>query len=689
MKWWRWISKAMMGKFSSGRPKQHFARLLLMVMVLPLVGAPPPLREEVSLAGEWTQGGRVPHYGGSRTPLDHLTCARTVLVPEHFRGKEIRLEFAAVNFACDVYVNHRLAGRHVGAWIPFAVDITSLVEPGRPFDLRVEIEGMRGPRTVGADGWERWPVGSQQLDGRWTGIADDVWLRAYGRISIRDAFPQPSVRERRLRVVYTLHNATAEPQDLEVHPAAHRWEPAGGTNAGPVEKSWSPLKVRLGAGETRTVTGDLAWPEARCWTPDTPHLYVLVSRLLRQGQVVDWEQRRFGFREFNVAGDKFALNGVPTTLRGDYLGYGGYIPAEMQTPEGLPETYRFLKQELGMNALRWHMRPAPGYCYELADEIGLLIVCESAVYGRPDPRHPMPATVKAEYLANVHRWIPAWIQSRRHHPSIVQWSVVNEMGPKYKNHQGLSVAELKAAGAVARAHDPTRPIVYHGNAEVRDEDIVSYHYPGLAPDQPDAGLYAWRRLLVAGKPVAVGEYFQTSVTAPGMGDTPEARRARAENTKDWLGLWNRGLRYLGIADFRPKTLAWVRTEPAGSWRVEVLKNSNLAVALYDRDYDELGIAPLRPGGKLPVLPAGAKVPRRLVLFNEDWSGDRVEWEIEVRREGQVLSRRGGRLTLAPGYRHEWTEQLEMPGTPGPVEVVRRVVKEGQQRLKESRRFMVQ
>ncbi|MCX8036921.1 MAG: hypothetical protein N3D11_07705, partial [Candidatus Sumerlaeia bacterium] len=192
--------------------KKLFASVLFLSVAFGLHAAPPPLREQISLAGEWPVGGTVPVYGGSRTPVDKLTCARTVVVPEHFRSKQLRLEFAAVNFACDLFINDRHVASHVGAWIPFAVDVTPLVEPGKAFQLRVEIEGMRGPRTVGADGWERWPVGSQQLDGRWTGIADDLWLRAYGPVSIRDAFPQPSVQQRRLRVDYTLHNATTESQ---------------------------------------------------------------------------------------------------------------------------------------------------------------------------------------------------------------------------------------------------------------------------------------------------------------------------------------------------------------------------------------------------------------------------------------------------------------------------------------------
>jgi hypothetical protein len=684
-------------------------------LFLPMVAtaSPPPLRQQISLAGDWPVGGTVPVYGGSPTPLDAIVYERSVEVPADFVGRRIELEFSALNFAGQIFVDHELVASPVGAWRPVAVDLTERVQPGRTFLLRVELEGMRGPRTFGADGWERWPIGNQRFDGRWTGIADEVWLRAYGEVSIRDTFIQPEVARGRLVVDYELLNAAAQPRTFELHSEVFAWSPesAGATSA--PERSWTPLPFTLAAGERRTVRVHLDWTDARRWTPDTPHLYVLRSALLHAGTVIDEERRRFGFREFKVAGDRFALNGVPTTLRGDYIGFGGYIPVAMQTKSALPETYRILKEELGMNALRWHLRPAPAYVYHLADEIGLLIVAESPVYGRPDPRLHMPPEVKAEYLANVHSWLPDWIRARRNHPSIIMWSVINEMGPKYRNHQGLSVAELKAAGAVARALDPTRPIIYHGNAEVIDEDVVSYHYPGPTPREPHGNIYDWRRLLVPGKPTGVGEYFQSSPTAPQMGATAEERHARAEEAKDWLGLFTRGMRHLGFADFRPKIIFWTVREPAGSWRVEAVKNTNSAVALFDLDYDELGIAPLRDG-RLPVVRssgplvlhqsqitadrfgatvadtvANGVIRRRLRLYNEDWSGDVLEIAIETQRQGQTIARVELTATVPPGNYDTWEQPIPIPQEPGPFSIIRRVTKDGRLRFEEKRDFILE
>lgn len=678
-----------------------------------LMAVPPPLRTELSLAGEWPVGGPVPVYGGSPTPVERLSYARTVVVPAKWAGYRIQLEWSALNFASEIFVDGQRVAAPVGAWRPGSVDLTDRVRPGAPFELRIELEGMNGPRTVGADGWERWPVGNQRFDGRFAGIADDLWLRAYGDVSIRDTFIQPDVVRGRLVVTHTVHNDTDTPQAVSLHTAALLWSAAyDPANPPAPERIWPSLPFSLAPGETRELAVHLDWADARLWTPDTPHLYVLRTEVHRRGEPIDVETRRFGFREFRVQGERFSLNGVPTTLRGDYLGFGGYIPVAMQTPAALPETYRLLKRDLGINALRWHLRPAPGYVYDLADEIGLLIVAETSVYGRPDSRLHMPPEIKAEYLANVHAWLLDWIRSRRNHPSIVVWSVINEMGPKYRNHQGLTVEELKAAGAVVRALDPTRPLLYHGNAEVRDEDMVSYHYPGRPPEDPRADIYQWRRLLVPGKPTGVGEYFQTSPTAPGQGTTQEERVARAELAKDWMGIFTRGLRHLGFADLRPKNLFWTLREPAGSWRVEAVKNTNAAVALFDLDYDELGIAPLRDGA-LPEIAArgplvlhqrdvtekrfGATVThtghegavkRRLRLYNEDWSGDRLAYAIETRRGSTVVARVEGIRQIAPGHHETWEQLIPIPAEPGRFTVERTVHKDGVLRFRESRDFIL-
>lgn len=646
--------------------------------------APPPLRDQVSLAGEWPVGGTVPLYGGTPTPADRLTYARPVDVPAAWSGRRIQLEFNAVNFAADIFVDDRLVASHVGAWNPFAVDLTEHVRPGGQFQLRVEVEGMRGPRTVGDDGWERWPVGTPALDGRWTGIADDVWLRAYGEVSIRDAFIQAQVSQGRLRIAYTLRSDAAEPRTFWLRSEVAPFSDAASGSP----RTWPALPISLVPGEARIVTVDLPFADAPRWTPDEPFLHVLTSTLVDEaGKTLDRESRRFGYREFAVAGDRFSLNGVPTTLRGDYIGFGAYIPVELQTPAALAGTYRRFKAELNANALRWHLRPPPAHAHEIADETGIFIVAESAAYGRPDERLHMPAPVKAEYLANLHRWLEAWVVSRRNHPSIVLWSVINEMGPKYRNHQGLTVEELKTAGAVVRSLDPTRPLIYHGNAEVRDEDTVSYHYPTLAPETADGDIYQWRRLLVPGKPTGVGEYFQTSPTARPLGPDLATRTLRATEARDWMGHFTRGLRHLGFADLRPKLLNWTIHEPPDSWRVRVVRDTFAPVALFDLDYDALGVAPVRDA-RLPAVVAGSRHWRRLRLYNEEWSGDWLDYTLSLRLDGAEYERRSGRRQLAPGTSVDWSMELPAPTSPGLWEVVREVTKNGVIRFREVSAFSV-
>ena len=103
---------------------------------------PPVLRDGRCLNGVWDRGGRVPVYGGEI--LHRRTYQRRVNVPAEWQGRIIRLEFAAVNYVADVFVNDVLLGRHVGGFIPFDLDVTDHVTCGESFALRVEVGGMLG-----------------------------------------------------------------------------------------------------------------------------------------------------------------------------------------------------------------------------------------------------------------------------------------------------------------------------------------------------------------------------------------------------------------------------------------------------------------------------------------------------------------------------------------------------------------
>src|SRR5204862_6599122 len=103
--------------------------------------AMPPTRDQISLNGTWTMGGVVPNYTGVNA--NSITYQRTVTVPSTWSGKRIKVDFEAVNYIADTYINGTKVNNHVGAWTPYSVDITSKTSPGSTFTLKVVVQSMK------------------------------------------------------------------------------------------------------------------------------------------------------------------------------------------------------------------------------------------------------------------------------------------------------------------------------------------------------------------------------------------------------------------------------------------------------------------------------------------------------------------------------------------------------------------
>ncbi len=324
--------------------------LTAMCLLLAATGlqAAPPLREQVSLNGQWPQGGKVPVYDSQNSAFKTRTYERAVTVPAAWKNRRVKLDFGAVNHWCEAFVDGQKVGEHNGAWIPFSFDITRWVRPGQSFTLRLEVKGKMMPPTV-VDGRVVWWIGHNDLDDKRSGIVDDVWLRAYAPVHIEDAFIQTSTRRNSLRVEYRLFNGGGVPwRGQLIGEARHE-------KTGAVEKTLR-RDVALAPGERKTVVLETAWDNPALWWPHDPQLYLLSSRLQDAGGAGDAEQRRFGFREFWTQGTQFRLNGVRVNLRGDWCAYSQYWGA-IPTPDVLRGHYQGVLAT-NANILRWHsIRP--------------------------------------------------------------------------------------------------------------------------------------------------------------------------------------------------------------------------------------------------------------------------------------------------------------------------------------------
>jgi beta-galactosidase/beta-glucuronidase len=231
----------------------------------------PALREQLSLNGEWPVGGTVPTYLGIPN-FDTTTYERDVQVPSDWVDRTVKVEFGAVNFLADVFANGRLLTNHVGGWNPFVVDVTAMAKPGGMFRLKVVAKGPTHQPIVNAQGAVAWPVGGWKSRG---GIADDVWLRAYGPVYIEDAFIQTSIRSHTLQVDYTLRNTSAQSRMVRLEGFTCLQGTRGelGQKLNQTEiKRLDQDGIELGPREMKVVRLVAAWPDPQLYWPVDPAL---------------------------------------------------------------------------------------------------------------------------------------------------------------------------------------------------------------------------------------------------------------------------------------------------------------------------------------------------------------------------------------------------------------------------------
>lgn len=676
-------------------------RLLSLMIATGLLGlslqaAPPPLREQVSLNGDWPEGGRVPTYTGI-VKLDRRVYARDVDVPAAWKDRVIRVEFGAVNFIAEVSVNGELLTRHVGGWCPFSVDVTRHARPGGTFRLQVVVLGAMHPPVTDASGGIAWPVGGWRERG---GIAEDVWLRAYGKVHITDAFIRTSVEKKRLEVDYTIVNASAARETVRIAADVRR------ASDGASEHRFAGGAWTLAPGETRTVTVGTDYVAKELYWPDRPSLYHLVSRVEQSGQAIDTETRRFGFREIAVRGNQFHWNGVRINLYGDYqvLGDDWYMKSDAyHTPENWPATAdRMLASN--MRVIRWHHNPVPQYLLDVCDEKGLLVCDESAHYARDFHKK----TNQALYMANAMHTVEPWIRADRNHPSIYMWNATNEMTHDFCG--SFKPEALVEFGRAIAKCDPTRPVGYDGDNGhpkaalnsthakrsmgknvIIDSQLIDYHYPEGYNLEPVGSIYGWDHLVFPDKPTGTGEVLHT------RSPRPEVQRAVDRNTW-WLGIWMRGLRYTNWTNVKPACWWFVdrdmaSSDPAVRQRSINLRNALAPVALFDKTYDDLGIEPyvtdLTPGGRLPTLQTGRAEKRTFILYNDEFRDTHVQVEVEVLLAGRLVARGTRTMEVPLGEHREFAGTLPLPAAPDGVEIalVLRTSKGGVKKFEEVRRFI--
>jgi len=365
--------------------------------------------------------------GGGYAWSGVVTYRKRFQAPEEWRGQSVQLEFEGVYMNAEVSINRELVALHPYGYTSFLVDLTPYLKVGGENELVVTVNNSAQPNS-------RWYSG--------TGIYRHVWLRTAPAAHIRPwgvfvTTPQVTPAASTVSVTTEVDGATGGSV------LRSRILDASGAEVARVE---SPVQ-----GER--VEQTLTVQDARLWSVDAPAMYSLVSELLVGGAVADSERTSFGIRTFSMdVKSGFRLNGVPMKLKGGcvhhdngLLGAASYDRAEERKIE--------LMKASGYNAIRCaHNPPAPAML-DACDRLGMLVIDETFDCWRMGKN---PNDYHLYFEDWWQRDTESMVRRDRNHPSIIAWSIGNEVPERTGISDGY--AWVKKQADFVRALDSTRPV---------------------------------------------------------------------------------------------------------------------------------------------------------------------------------------------------------------------------------------
>ncbi len=387
---------------------------------------------------------------------------RSIFIPEDSRGKRIFLVFEAVAYKSVYYINGKRIATEVEAFLPIEIEITDFVHYDAENELIVGAQPAQIAHYNDEDGRKRtdYPQGSfwgEHIAGIW----QDVWLCERPVGYIKDVFVVTDVYKKTLTIRYDYCG-----EGLDIKFSLSRW--------GMKDEEEYEL-------QTENMNNEAVWlyneGDVELWDIDNPALYMLHANLYKNGFLVDRKSTRIGFRTFTAEGSGFMLNGRPIKLTNDSWHYMGF---SIQTEEYARSYYKMAK-DANVNIIRLHAQPFPSFFYDIADEMGMLLVSESAVWASHCIFSYSPVFFKnsVEHLKRL-------IIRDRNHPSVVMWSPENECIPAYKvcgSPYIKNVADLEdklyELTQVIPMLDHSRIISCDGSGDLGGRMTVnSLHYPG-------------------------------------------------------------------------------------------------------------------------------------------------------------------------------------------------------------------
>ena len=397
--------------------------------------------------GGWFEAGKGEYRKTFKTPGDEV----------------VKLHFEGVYQKAEVYVNGQKAGQHHYGYTPFTVDVTPFLK-------------VKGKKVKGSSADELNEVvvkvdNSEQPNCRWysgSGIYRHVWLETMPALHIAEngvfvTTPEVNTDKARVQVEVTVQNESNNDQQ------------------GIVEVEGQQQKVSLKAGESKAVTFTYTINKPKLWSPDSPYLYEVHTKLISQLSTPNSQlSTKYGIRSFSFdAENGFVLNGKKVLINGACVHHDDGVLGARAFDDAEIRKVRQMK-EAGFNLIRTSHNPTTRAFLDACDSIGMLVIDE-AFDGWRTQKNPYDysTVIDSCFRQDIH----AMVLRDRNHPSVISWSIGNEVIERKDIRVVYTARQMKKA---ILEKDATRPVtealcawdrdweIYDPHAEVLD--VAGYNY---------------------------------------------------------------------------------------------------------------------------------------------------------------------------------------------------------------------
>ena len=589
-------------------------------------------------------GLEVPGDASRRAELrfgHRLLYQTRVEVPASLKGRGFHLHFSGTSWIAGVFVNDQYIGGRQSVLVPWDLDISKAVRPGVANTITIGIKSAwygldsNNPNKVESldhlrnmprqgDFMKRryfvdalYPSSKGEGEGLAVGLVNPVKLVVTGPAYTSDIFIRTSVAKKRLDADLEIANPTAEPLDLSVNCEALN------EKTRQVEKTFEPVEIKLAAGQTGKAALGGDWSNPSLWWPeDNPNLYVMRTTVSRGGSPIDVHEQLFGFRDVTLDGPHFLLNGlrwhfwnwVSVGRVGDEKEWLKKYHAENDRFQRFDSDGFFRNREKAFDFFDRHGIP------------GRLSTCIDGMFITHALTNPL-------VWQNFQNHVRQAVQAYRNHPSIVMYSLENELmyitaRLRFRRDYEKWEQETNNLCQIAKELDPTRASFGDGAGDLgglgeincqhyswpQGETLpaAAYAYPLRREGEPASGPKRNRDLFIwdGKRPLVLGEvfYYSGNVSAMAWVGGPDVYRGKSfadEAAGVYARMMIEGARWQGATAICP----WVVELPGAGASFEPR-------AAFVREYNS-------------CFGSGATLDRTIKVFNDGRLSDplTLKWRI--------------------------------------------------------------